>query len=50
MFAQLSPLWWMFALCAIAAILSRIVAISAVVCGVLVVVYILGIRSPRSEV
>ncbi len=45
MFAQLSSPWWMFALRGVTAILSHIVAISAVVCGVLAVVHILGFRS-----
>jgi hypothetical protein len=45
MFAQLSIYSWMFALCVVAAMLSRVLAISAVVSGVLVVVHILGFRS-----
>jgi hypothetical protein len=48
MFAQLSSPWWIFALCGIAAILSRIVAISTVVCGVLVTVHVLELRSLAS--
>ncbi len=45
MFAQfLLPDWWMFALRVVAAALSGIAAIAAVVCGVLLVAQIQAIK------
>ncbi len=51
MLAQfLLPYWWMFALHVVAAALSRIVAIAAVVCGVLLVAQIQAIKCLERQV